>query len=129
MKRKTKGINAERELVALLWKHGWAACRVAGSGSSRFPSPDVVAGNGVRRIAVECKAVSAEKKYLTKADITQLQTFANTFGAEPWIGIRFDKDQWYFISLDDLKETPSGFVISAQLAKQKGLILAEILEI
>jgi holliday junction resolvase Hjr len=127
MDRKAKGSHAERELVAALWKAGWAAIRTAGSGSSRYPAPDVLAGNGVRRIAVECKAAGDDKKYLAKEQVAQLQVFAKAFGAEPWIGIRFDNDQWYFISLDDLKETPAGFVVSTQYAKDKGLVLNEVI--
>jgi len=125
--RKSKGSHAERELVRMLWKAGWAAIRVAGSGVQRFPSPDVLAGNGVRRIAVECKASGELKKYLSKEQIGQLRSFAKAFGAEPWLGIRFDNDQWYFLALEDLQETPAGYVVSQALAKDKGLILTEVL--
>lgn len=46
MSHKSKGINAEREIIHLFWSMpGWTACRVAGSGSMKYPSPDVIAGN------------------------------------------------------------------------------------
>ncbi len=43
---KSKGSRFERDLIAELWKAGLAAIRVAGSGVSTFPCPDIVAGNG-----------------------------------------------------------------------------------
>ena len=46
MSRKSKGINAERELIRLFEDtNKWSACRVAGSGSSRYPSPDIIAAS------------------------------------------------------------------------------------
>ncbi|MEM0231090.1 MAG: Holliday junction resolvase Hjc [Candidatus Woesearchaeota archaeon] len=128
MNRKAKGSNAERELVEMFWQHGWAAIRVAGSGSARFPNPDVLAGNKVRRIAVECKSIHDLKKYLSKDDVEQVVSFAERFGAEPWIGIRFDKLEWFFISPEELKRLESGnFVISLQLARQRGLSFKELI--
>ena len=125
MSRKSKGINAERELIALFWEtEKWAAHRIAGSGSSRFPSPDVLAGNGTRRLAIECKASKKPVKYLTKEEIQQLKIFAETFGAEPWIAVRFDK--WFFLNLEDLKETKKSYVIPLDIAQRKGLIFEEL---
>jgi len=56
MSQKSKGMNAERELIHLFWKSGWAPLRVAGSGVARTPCPDVIAGNGIRRLAIEAKS-------------------------------------------------------------------------
>ncbi len=112
MSRKSKGINAERELVHLFWKtNEWSAIRVAGSGSSGFPCPDVLAGNRIRKLAIECKTVNAKSKYLTDEDINQLTKFSGVFGAEPWIGVKFKSD-WFFLSIDDLKKTEKGYAIS-----------------
>ncbi|OIO61855.1 Holliday junction resolvase [Candidatus Woesearchaeota archaeon CG08_land_8_20_14_0_20_47_9] len=127
MSRKSKGINAERELIHLFWEHGWAAIRVAGSGSSKYPSPDVLAGNNLRRVAVECKTCHDLKKYFKKKEIHELKEFAALFGAEPWVGIRFDTLEWYFLSIDDLEETDAGYAASLQLVKLKGLIFSEII--
>ena len=52
---KRKGTNAERDLIKLFWSVGWAAVRVAGSGSMQFPSPDLLVGNKIRRLAIEVK--------------------------------------------------------------------------
>ena len=128
MSRKSKGINAERELVHMFWKtNEWSAIRVAGSGSSPFPCPDVLAGNRVRKLAIECKTVNGKNKYLTDGDINQLNKFSAVFGAEPWIGVKFKSD-WFFLSMDDLKKTEKGYAISKDLAKNKGLLFEELVE-
>lgn len=128
MNRKAKGSNAERELVKMFWDSGWAAIRVAGSGSSRFPNPDVLAGNRIRRVAVECKTVHDAKKYLSEADISQIKEFSEKFGAEPWIAVRFDSQQWYFMGLEELANTKDkNFVVSLELARHSGLLFSEFI--
>jgi Holliday junction resolvase len=126
MSLKSKGINAERELIHLFWKNGWSACRVAGSGSTKYPAPDVIAGNNVRKIALECKATRDIRQRFTRKEIEELECFARTFGSEPWVGVRFDRLDWYFLTLDDLKEAPEGFSISLKEAKTKGFSFEEL---
>ncbi len=127
MLRKAKGLNAERSIVRHFWEAGWAAVRVAGSGATKFPNPDVIAAKQGRKLAIECKTTKDTKKYLSKQDVVQLKTFASKFGAEPWIGIKFNTLDWYFISLDDLERTKNGFVVSIKLAKDKGLLFEELI--
>jgi len=121
MNRKSKGINAERELIHFLWAKGWAACRVAGSGSMNYPSPDVVAGDGQRTIAIECKSCGGQYQYLTKKEIAELLEFGRVFGAEVWIGVKFDRQKWFFLDPSKLKATEKAFVVSKALAEQKGI--------
>lgn len=128
MSRKSKGINAERELIHLFWKNGWAAIRVAGSGSMKYPCPDVIAGKGSRRLAIECKASADDRKYLTKKEIKELEEFARLFGAESWVGVRFDKLKWFFVSTRDLEETKQSNYVSLDTAKRKGLLFEELTE-
>ncbi|MFA5141412.1 MAG: Holliday junction resolvase Hjc [Candidatus Woesearchaeota archaeon] len=129
MKTKQKGTNAERELVHLFWKNGWCGIRVAGSGSIGYPAPDVLAGNGARRLAIESKATADTNKYFPKKEIHELKEFADKFGAEPWVAIRFDNDSWYFLNLEDLKLCNNGYSVSFALAKQKGLMFEEMIGI
>ena len=126
MSLKSKGTNAERELVHLLWAKNVPAIRVAGSGSSHYPSPDIIAGTIDRKIAVECKSVKSDSKYIPKQEIEDLKIFAEKFGCEPWIGVRFARNEWLFLSLEDLKETKSSFAITKEMAKLKGLLLDEL---
>jgi holliday junction resolvase Hjr len=128
MKGKIKGSNAERELIHLFWKHGWSAVRVAGSGSSKYPSPDILAGNALRRLAIECKASGEGRKYLTQKEVAELRQFATLFGAEPWIGMRFNDMKWLFLALDDLQISKGSFSVSIELAKKKGLSMDELLD-
>ena len=124
--QKRKGISGERELVHRFWETGdWVAIRVAGSGAMRYPSPDIVAANAVRRMVIECKVTKERNKYLTKKEIEELQRFGKLFGAEPWIAVKFD--QWYFLAVEDLQETGQHYVASLETAKMKGLLFEELI--
>ncbi|MSR86401.1 Holliday junction resolvase, partial [Candidatus Woesearchaeota archaeon] len=82
MSKKSKGTRAERELFHQLWEEGFGVVRAAGSGSTSRPSPDLLASNGKKTFAIECKSVKGEKKYFSAEELEQLHIFANTFGAE-----------------------------------------------
>lgn len=126
---KKKGTSAERELIHMFWNsEGWSAHRIAGSGSSKYPSPDVIAGNRRRILAIECKSTKESYQYLSKHEISMLIEFSDVFGAEPWIGIRFGRKGWYFISTDDLRETEKNFVVKLEDAQNKGLLFEEFIE-
>lgn len=126
--RKSKGSVAERDLIHKFWGEGWGAVRVAGSGSSQFPSPDLLVGNKLRKLALEVKAINADRKYFPKEEIEALQYFSEKYGAEPWVAIKFDRDQFYFVNPEDLKETKKSFVATVDLCKSKGLLLQEIIK-
>lgn len=125
---KSKGINAERELIHLFWGCGWSACRVAGSGSTKYPSPDVIAGNNVRKIAVECKVTKNVRQYFTKKEIEELQKFSDIFGAEPWVGVKFNNVDWYFLTLEDLASRGSAYSVNIPEAKMKGFLFNELVK-
>ncbi len=126
---KQKGSNAERELIDLFWKAGWAAHRIAGSGSSKFPSPDVIAGNFKKKFAIECKATRANNQYVSKDQADALEHFASVFGAEPWIGVRFDKQKWFFVPLKEMKKTPQeNLVLNMEKARLLGLTFEELVK-
>ena len=127
MSLKSKGINAERELVHMFWSKNWACLRIAGSGSSRYPSPDILVGNKLRRLAIECKITKDHKKYFEKREIEDLKKFAVIFGAEPWVAVKFKDHEWYFVVVDDLIETKKCYVIDTDRAKTKGLLFEEII--
>ena len=128
MSRKSKGINAERDLIHKFWGNKWAAVRIAGSGSMKYPSADVIATNKLRKLAIECKTSNDKSKYLSKEEIKQLKEFSDLFNAEPWIAVKFDRHDWLFLSLDDLKETDNNFLVSLDIAEKKGLLFEELLK-
>src|SRR3989338_11150366 len=119
--RKSKGSNSERDLVHKFNAKGWSAIRSAGSGSMKYASPDVLAGNNLRRLAIECKTTVGIGKYLTKKEVDELVLFANNFGAEAWIAIRFDRMEWHFLNIEDLVKTEKSYFVDIKIAKDKGL--------
>ena len=127
MNTKSKGTVAERELIQMFWDNGWAAFRAAGSGSARHPCPDVIAGNVLRKLAVECKRSQRPYQYLTKVEIDALTAFSARFGAESWVGVKFDRIGWYFIMLEDLRETREGYVVDEDIARNRGLLFEELI--
>jgi Holliday junction resolvase len=125
--KKGKGTVAERELIHSFWEKGWACVRVAGSGSSKYPSPDILAGNGERRYVMEVKTVNAYKKYFTRQEIDELNIFSHRFGAEAWVGIKFKESQWFFLPSSELPQTEGeNYVIDVVTMKRTGFTFEDI---
>ncbi|PLW80684.1 Holliday junction resolvase [Candidatus Woesearchaeota archaeon] len=129
MNQKRKGTNAERELIKIFWEHGWACMRSAGSGSTQYPSPDILAGNSIRKIGIECKLSSSPNKYFSKEEIKQLINFCSYFGAEAWIAVKFKNKSWHLFSTEDLVETEKGYALYERLCDLKGLNIKEFFSI
>lgn len=127
MNAKAKGSNAERELIHLFWSNNWAAVRAAGSGSTSYPCPDLLASNATRALAIECKSSGELNRHLPKQQVEDLVAFAKMFGAEPWIGARFNDMKWAFFSPEDLKRTGSGFSVSVRMVREKGLTFEQLI--
>jgi Holliday junction resolvase len=128
MSAKSRGSQGERDLVQRFWSAGWAAFRAAGSGSVRYPVPDVIAGNAARKLAIEAKITTAIAKYFTKEEIDDLQSFCTRFGCEAWVAVRFFRKPWRFVSLEDLRKTEASHVLSARDAERKGLTFEELVK-
>ena len=127
MSTKSKGTNAERELIHNFWANGFAAIRSAGSGSMKYPSPDILAAKKNRILAIECKITKKENKYFEKKEIVDLLKFSKMFGAEPLIAVKFKGFDWFFLRVGNLKETEKSFMINVNLAKEKGKSFENIL--
>lgn len=127
MSLKSKGIAAERDLVHRLQDAGFAAIRVAGSGSTQTPSTDILAGNGMRILSIECKTVKGDSRYISKEAIADFLAFSRQFGAEPWIAVRFFRSAWRFLLIEDIPVTDKNVSINKELAETKGLLLEELL--
>ena len=126
--QKAKGSKGERELVKFFNENNYSCLRAAGSGSSRYPSPDILAGNAIRRLAIECKVTKDQKKYFQNAEIEQLLTFSRNFGAESWVAVKFPDQDWYFLMPEDLKDTGKCKLASLEIAQRKGLSKQELLQ-
>lgn len=109
---------------------GFIAVRAAGSGSTPLPNPDLIVGGKGKYFAIECKAVKAPYKYFEQAEIDQLLAFANCFGADAWLGLRFDREPWYFLKVHDLEQTKKGYwAVSLEHARNKGITFEKLTEI
>ncbi|MCQ4152952.1 MAG: Holliday junction resolvase [Archaeoglobi archaeon] len=119
---KRKGSRFERDLIEELWKNGFAAIRVAGSGVSHFPCPDIVAGDGKRFFAIEVKMRSSLPLYLTEEEIEKLRRFSEVFGAEEIIALKLPRKKWRFFKPEELGETSKGYRIDDDIyAKGKDI--------
>ncbi|MAG07949.1 Holliday junction resolvase [Candidatus Woesearchaeota archaeon] len=127
MSCKSKGINGERDLVHQFWGLGLACHRIAGSGSTKYPSPDLIVGNRIRRLAIECKLTKDNKKYFTREEIEALKEFSRIFGAEPWIAVKFKSSDWVFLTLEDLNKTNRSYIADINMAKTRGLLINELI--
>jgi len=58
--------------------------------------------------------------------LQDLRNFCSYFGAEAWLAVRFHRTAWYFLSLDDLEEKESCYLISKEVAERKGLSFEDI---
>ncbi len=127
---KSKGSRAERELLKMFYDTGlWGGCRTPGSGSTPLPSPDLLVGNGKRYLAIECKSLKSKAKYLEKQQIDELVEFSQKFGAEAWIGLRFNNLGWYFIQPNKLEKTKNGSLIASfDVLKEKGLNFNDLIK-
>lgn len=104
-----KGDRRERELVNRLDEAGFAVMRAPASGSATERElPDVLAGDGDVFYAIEAKSSAGDPIYLTGEEVEALVYFSQNFGAKPKIGVRFDREDWYFFHPADVHQTDGG---------------------
>ena len=127
MSTKSKGTNAERELIHKFWANGFAAIRSAGSGSMKYPSPDILAAKGTRILAIECKVTKKQNKYFEQSEIEDLLKFAKIFNAEPFVAVKFKGNDWFFLRVGNLKKTKKLFMVDLCLAQNQGKSFDNIL--
>ncbi len=125
---KNKGSRTERELMNMFFEtNEFLALRAAGSGSTPLPCTDLIVGGKGRVLAIECKAGKGTR-YIRKQQIEELLEFSERFGAEPWLGTRFDNNEWLFLEIHNLRKSKTGnnFVVNLELAKEKGISFDEL---
>ena len=90
MSNKSKGSNAERELLKKFTEHGWRAARVAGSGVNDDSPCDLIAGKlGFgKRLAVECKSTRKTTQYISKEQMEDFIIFSSMMGLNPVIAVK-----------------------------------------
>ncbi len=117
-----KGSRRERELVNKLDGADFAVMKAPASGSATERElPDVLAGNGEKFYAIEAKSSSGNPIYLSGEEVEALIFFAENFGAEAWIAVRFDHEDWYFFKPEELYQTDGGnYRVKKETAIQEG---------
>ncbi|WP_438267137.1 Holliday junction resolvase Hjc [Halorussus salilacus] len=117
-----KGNRRERELVNRLDEAGFAVMRAPASGAATERElPDVLAGDGDVFYAIEAKSSSGDPIYLTGEEVEALVYFSRNFGAKPKIGVRFDREDWYFFHPADVHQTDGGnYRVKKEAAREGG---------
>ncbi len=129
----TRGINAERDLVNILWKKGFAVMRAPASGSAtKRPLPDIIAGSKKRglQFVIEVKTTHLRNLYVEYDCIHQLLEFAETFGCEPYLATKFrgQTRDWIFIKPNQLQSTKGmNFKITFEKASAVGIDLKTLI--
>jgi len=128
MSASRKGNRRERELVNALDEAGFAVMRAPASGAATERElPDVLAGDGDDFYAIEAKSSSGRPIYLEGEEVENLVYFARNFGAKPRIGVRFDREDWYFFHPGDLYTTDAGsYRVKKETAVEDGVDFAEL---
>ena len=106
---KRKGSGYERELLRMFFDSGFSGVRVAGSGCSSMPSPDLVIGKNGSALAVEVKSTINDFVYISQEQLSNLLSFANVFGAKPMVAVKFISKGWRFFDVPELNSKHSRF--------------------
>jgi Holliday junction resolvase len=120
MSNKSKGSNAERELLKKFSEYGWRAARVAGSGANDESPCDMIAGKYGKKYAVECKSSRKNIIYITKKQIEDFILFSEMMGLTPVLALRFLRQGWIFLNPAHLRDTGKYLAISLDNAQKNG---------
>ena len=120
-KNKAKGSKIERELFQIFVDNHFRAVRVAGSGVMENAECDIIAGKkGAGKYCVEVKSSKAPIKYISKEQIEKFIVFADIFGLNPVIALRFNREGWNILNPKHLRDSGKNWVVTLEEAKEKG---------
>lgn len=104
-----RGSVEERWLVKYLEQHGYASTRIpASGGATKSDRPDVLAGNGIKCYAFEVKSSKKDYIYIREEQIEELKRFSYKFGAKPLVCVKFTREPYVILKLNQLKRTAKG---------------------
>lgn len=109
----------------MLFEEGFAVSRVAGSGCSTLPTPDIIAVKNKISVAIECKTKIGEYLNIKESQIEELKTWEKLSNCKSYIAWRLGKDSWYFLELKDLKKTKKAYSIKKEDIINKGMRLKD----
>ncbi|NPA47494.1 MAG: Holliday junction resolvase [Thermococci archaeon] len=107
-----RGASAERELIKMLERAGFAVVRSAGS-----KKVDVVAGNGDICLCIEVKSTKGDKLYFRLEDMDKLLDFSERFGCTPVIAVKFVGRGWRFYRPSDLERSGMSYPVTAKYGR------------
>ena len=129
MSNKSKGSNAERELVKIFTEHSWRALRAAGSGVNDDSPCDLIVGKiGRKGFAIEAKSSRKNSIYISKEQIEDFIRFAHMIGLNAAIALKFSYEGWLFITPDKLKDSGKFWVVSRKVAVEQGKRFSQFFE-
>ncbi|WP_297475634.1 Holliday junction resolvase Hjc [Thermococcus sp.] len=103
------GASAERELIKMLEKAGFAVVRSAGS-----KKVDIVAGNGRLYLCIEVKSTHDDRLYFSEEDYEKLTSFAERFGGKAVIAVKFINRGWRFFYPENLMKGGKNYKLDVQ---------------
>ena len=86
----------------------------------RYPSPDLFAAQGNRRLAIECKVTKEQHKYIEKREIEELVHFAKCCNAEAFVAVRFKGTEWAFLRPGELIEKGKSYMVNTDHTLRQG---------
>ncbi|WP_461865138.1 Holliday junction resolvase Hjc [Thermococcus sp.] len=119
-----RGASAERELIKMLEKNGFAVVRSAGS-----KKVDIIAGNGKLFLCIEVKSTKNSHVYFGQEDMDKLLEFSSRFGGRPVIAVKFIGTGWYFFYPEELtkNEKNKNYKLSLRKARYVGKRFDEVI--
>ena len=126
MTRYTKGANAERELVHLLFDKGFSVIRTAGSGKTSLPAPDIIALRPGRFLAFECKAWNSNNLSIPIASMEEFLGWCSRAGVQAIIAWKYPRQGWFFMKPEVLHKTGKFYAVSHKEAEKHNLYLEVI---
>ena len=131
----SSGVKAERDLVHMFWKAGFAVLRApASGGGTMLPRPDIIAGSAVREkyFVLEIKTVRKDTLYISNEQIDGLLEFSKRIGFEPFLGVKFKnkKKGFFFLRVPDQLlnvRNGSNYKITFAHASSQGISFGELI--
>jgi len=102
VRSRSRGYRAERELVHILWRLGFAVMRAPASGARmrKAEYPDVVAIMKGKVAVFEVKSrAKLSGLYVESEQIKKLLDFAERAGGIPYIAVKIPHREWRFIKV------------------------------
>ncbi len=119
MARYRKGANAERELIRLFFDLGFSVVRVAGSGKTALPAPDILALKEGKTLAIECKAWKASHLAIPIEQVEELSAWGKRAGIDVFIAWKIPLKGWFFLTPDQFNKTGKNYIVSRKTAFKK----------